>query len=162
MEATTPPEAIAELRNAIALTYEDVRGLVVRLPLEEGAHPTAVGRDVRNAIAQLVLGAIGDARVGRRLAAGHAAASLGPGRMLDLISDWRLRRALLRATKRDLLAAWESAFNELFSSLNDAAEPAVDSEDLATARARAIAFLGGAADRIGDRLAEIQRAAEVR
>ena len=110
----------------------------------------------------LVISPIRDARVARRLADGHAGASFGPGRLLDIITDWRLQRALSRATRRDLFAAWESGFNELFSSLNDAAELTLSDADRNTARARAIAHLRGAPARVNERMAKVQRLIEAR
>jgi len=162
MEAELPADEIGELRNDIASMYDEVRGLLVRLPFDDREHVTASGQELRTVIAQLVLSPIRDARVARRLEDGHAGPSWSPGRLLDLITDWRLARALSRATRRDLLAAWESGFNELFSSVNDIAEPAPEGEDGGSRRARAIAHLRGAPARVAKRVADVQRLIEAR
>lgn len=162
MEAETPLTETTDLRNAFASMYDDVRGLLARLPVHDRAPGNERERRLRQAIGQLVISPIRDARVARRLADGHAGASFGPGRLLDVITDWRLQRALSRATRRDLFAAWESGFNELFSSLNDAAEPALADADRPGARARAISHLRATPARVNEHVSEVQRLIEAR
>ncbi len=162
MEAETPSAEITELRNAIASMYDGVRGLLARLPVYDRAPGTERERRLRQAIGRLVISPFRDARVARRLADGHAGASFSPGRLLDLIANWRLQRVLSRATRHDLLAAWESGFNELFSSLNDAAELTLADADRNSGRARAITHLRGAPERVDERAAEVQRLVEAR
>ena len=153
MEAELPANEIDELRNDMAAMYDDVRDLLVRLPLDDRDHRTPRGDKLRHIVAQLVSSPMREARAARRLAGGRAGASWSPSRLLDFVTDWRLQRALHNATRRDLLAAWEGGFNELFSTLNDAVEATFEPAGSASARARAVAHLCGAPARAADRTA---------
>ncbi len=160
MEAELRADEIEALRNDITTMYDEVRGLLVRLPLDDRAQLAGAGREARQVVVQLMLLPMRDARAARRLADGHAGLSWSPARLLDIIADWRLQRALSGATRRDLLAAWENSFNELFSSLNDVAEATLGGATRGNRRARAIARLHGAPDRVAERLEQAQRLIE--
>lgn len=162
MDAELPSDEIDELRNDITAMYDEVRGLLLRLPLDDRLAVAANRSALRGAIAQMVISPTRDARAARRFAGGHAGILWSPGRLLDVIADWRLQRVLSRATRRDLLAAWETGFNELFSSVNDAAEVELADPGRSNGRIRAIAHLLSAPARVASRVAEVQRLIEAR
>ena len=117
-------ERIAELRDVVTANYEDIRTLFHSMRDGDLAKVTASGWPVWKAAGHIVLSQAADVRVARRLAAGKSATPLRIVRLLDGLAEWRSMRAFAKATRADLLAAWENSFNELFSCINDiSAEP---------------------------------------
>ena len=58
----------------------------------------------------------------------------------EMIVNWRRTHAFSTATTRDVLTAWENAFNALFSCVNDLNEHPNEGADAARIRARASAL----------------------
>lgn len=139
---------IDELRDAMAANYEDVRSALTQLRDGDMSRRTESGRSVSRLVAEIVMAPKRDARTASRLDKGKAATTSPVDRALDTMSSWRTGRALSHATRADVLAAWENAFNGLFSFVNDlTAEPLDASAALPHANVEAAcAYLHGRID----------------
>lgn len=118
------PAQIDELRDVMAANYEELRSAFAQLRDGDLSREAPSGRPLWRLVADIVMAPRRDARAAGRLGDGKAAAPSPIGRALDAMSRWRTGRALSKATRGDVLAAWENAFNGLFSFVNDlTAEP---------------------------------------
>ena len=151
---------IDELRDAMAANYEDVRSAFAQLRDGDLSRRTESGRPVSRLVTEIVMAPRRDARTASRLDNGKAATPSPIGRALDAMSSWRTGRALSHATRGDVLAAWENAFNGLFSFVNDlTAEPLDASATLPRANVEAAcAYLRGRLDRWPAWAAELRAA----
>ncbi len=155
-------ERIVELRDAITADYEDIRTLFRGLRDGDFTKVTATGWPVWRAAGHVVLSQVAAVRVTRRLAEGKGATPLRIVRLLDELGEWRSMRAFAKATRADLLAAWENSFNALFSCINDLTQEISDSDGPEPARHRMLAldYLREMAARWQGHAAEIRCAIE--
>ena len=133
-------ERIAELRDVVTANYEDIRALFHSMRDGDLAKVTASGWPVWKAAGHIVLSQAAEVRVARGLAAGKRAIPLRIVRLLDGLAEWRSMRAFAKATRADLLAAWENSFNALFSCINDLTEELSDSDGPEPERRRMLAL----------------------
>ncbi len=117
---------IDELRDIMAANYEDVRSAFAQLREGDLLRETAYGRPVWRLVTEVIMAPRRDVRGADRLDNGKTATPSPIGRALDAMSNWRTGRALSKATRGGVLAAWENAFNGLFSFVNDLAAEPVD------------------------------------
>ncbi len=144
----------------MATNYEDLRSAFAQLRDGDLLREIAPGRPVWRLATEIIMAPGRDARAAGRLEEGKSAAPSSIGRALDAMSSWRTGRALSHATRADVLAAWENAFNGLFSFVNDLTTEPVDTNSSVprTNVENACAYLRGRLDRWRAWAAELRAA----
>ena len=120
---------VDELRDAMTANYEDVRSAFAALRDGDLLRETSAGLPLPRLVGEIVLAPGRDARAAGRIAEGKRAAPPPMSRAIDAIANWRGRRVFAKAERGDVLTAWENAFTELFSAVNDLAAEAVDEDN---------------------------------
>jgi hypothetical protein len=111
-------ERMDELRTAVTEAYEQARAALASLrEADLDRHPM-----LRQRAAALVLAPAGEMRAAARLTDGKSAEPPSVTRPFGAIGRWRDARRLRSAGRRQLLRAWEDAFNEFFAFINDLSE----------------------------------------
>ena len=133
-------DGVEELRNEIAASYEEIRALLFQIHDDDLARLTPSGVPNWRIAAAIAQAPLSDVRSARRIADGKSPNGSLLSRSFEMIANWRRTRAFSTATRRDLLTAWENAFNALFSCINDLNEMPIDDVSTDRARPRADAF----------------------
>ena len=136
-------DGVEELRNEITASYDEIRALLSQLRDSDLATLTPSGVPIWRVAAAITQAPLSDVRAAERIAEGKSPLGGILSRFLETIARWRRSRAFSKATRREILTAWENAFNALFSCINDLNEMPLD--DVSTERARpradAVAYL---------------------
>ena len=114
------------LRDMISKNYDDIRSLFERLSEADLDKNTDNGWTVRK-LAGHIAGAPGGAiYITKRLAAGKSATVPGFLAFALSLRNWLGVRRFSKATKADLLRAWESGHNELFAFMTTLTDEQLD------------------------------------
>ncbi len=133
-------DGVEELRDAIAASYEEIRALLFQLRDSDLATLSPHGVPTWRTAAAVAQAPLSDVRAAARIADDKSPNGCLMSRSLEMIANWRRTRAFSTATRRDVLTAWENAFNALFSCINDLNEDPIEEADAAGSRARASAL----------------------
>lgn len=115
-----------ELRDVITRNYEDIRTLFGRMSEADMSKKTDTGWPVRALAGHIAESPGSDTYVAKRLSAGKNATLPGfLSFVIDLGNWWSIRK-YGKATKADLLGAWENAQNQFFAYVTELTDEQLD------------------------------------